>query len=197
MLLFLLLVSLSVENQVGVVAGLTETKQELQDVSVVLENGAIFDQSIESRLGLLKEGVVEALLLGRETAHVECDLARRQVNDGAHLSIGVDGALVLGAAEKNGRQCGLKAHETALVVVADRTHDDVRPPLLVAEGRDVEEVQERVELGEAILDGRSSDDPAALRSEGARGLGRPRGLVLDGVRFVEHDAVPGHGEERA
>lgn len=65
-----------------------------------------------------------------------------------------------------------------------------------AEGREVapwfepQELEERVQVFEAVLDRRPGEDPATFRVEGATRSGGFRRATLDVMPFVEDDAKP-------
>ncbi len=78
----------------------------------------------------------------------------------------------------------------------DRPREGALEPLARAEQARVDDVHDRPELVEAVLDRRAGHRERAARVEPAQGAGPLRGGVLDVLRLVEQEPVPGDRRER-
>ena len=84
-------------------------------------------------------------------------------------------------------------------VVAGALHrfaEVVAELLLGAEQARVQEAEQGVEIHQVVLDGRAGGDDAKVRGELASGPGPLRERILDGLRLVQHRAVPRDRGER-
>ncbi len=78
------------------------------------------------------------------------------------------------------------------LAVARHLRDERRPR--TDEAR-VGEVEDGPEIGDPVLDGRTGERQASVRTDAAQLLGGIAGRVLDGLRFVEHHRAPHGGRE--
>ena len=98
---------------------------------------------------------------------------------------------VLARRRRNGRGEAPEALAGDGVVVAlDRDREGAPEGLVGAEEAGVQEVEDRLQLGEAVLDRRAGEGGAARGAERADGA-RLRGAgVLDVLRLVEREVLP-------
>ncbi len=157
--------------------GLAQAQQRLEHLDLGLRQAFLGHALEQRRLVVLAQLVVERALL-------EAELAGARLL-GALGQLGRD--LGLGAAEQEGAH-RLGDERDALAVGGAR-RGEVLEDRGAAEHPRVEELEERPQLAEVVLDRRPAEREPVLCLEQARGLGGARRLVLDRLRLVEHRVV--------
>ena len=174
------------EEEGGVVADLLEPQEEQEDLRAPALPLGLADPLEEG----LRRGAVERRLLAREADPLlRLDLVGE---------VGRDGRVGLRAPQEERRgEAPEPLAGDRVVVPLDRDREGAPEGLVGAEEAGVEEVEDRLELGEAVLERRAREGRAARGAQGADGL-RLRGAgVLDVLRLVEGEVLPRHvGEER-
>lgn len=71
------------------------------------------------------------------------------------------------------------------------------PHLVLVEGRAAQEAKQREHVEQRVLNGRARQRPPVARAQTTRRQGRGALVVLDAVRLVQYDALPGDAHEQA
>jgi len=158
--------------------GLAKAEQRFEDVHLGLGQAVAVDALEERGAVIFAEFVVEFALRSVEFAIEGLFEARWEVA----------GDLFLGSAEDEGAQrlgenqagVGVGIAERGLGVDEDRGG---------AEHSGVEEIEERPEIAEVVLDGGSGEGEAMVAFDEADGFGGFGGGVFDGLGFVEDDVI--------
>mmetsp|Transcript_7609 Transcript_7609/g.27909 ORF Transcript_7609/g.27909 Transcript_7609/m.27909 type:complete len:217 (-) Transcript_7609:1939-2589(-) len=209
-------------DQVRVVHGASERRQQIEDVGVVVQERASFDVRVELDARLHVEALVEVHLLLAQSVFSDDDLDRRQVQillplllrapqhdlaehvvaqrhegslPGAHVAVLDDRVrdVLLEGGEVH------EAHVAAVraVPLAHEAEALAVAALLltVVEGvrAEAEEADQRVELAHAVLQGRAREAPLHPAPKRVRRLRGAVRAALDPVRLVQDDAGPHDG----
>ena len=174
------------DQHLGVVAHLLQVAEHREHGAAAAETVAV---RLDPRQPVVDRRAVEARLLDGQPAVVLVDRDRRQLQ--------LDLGRVLRAAEDERLHDRAQPLQRAVVAVRlDRPRERPLEPLPRAEQAGVDDVHQRPQLAEAVLDrraGHRQPSPCGQPAERARPL---RVRVLDVLRLVEQQAVPGdRGEE--
>ena len=105
--------------------------------------------------------------------------------------IGDDARVGLGAAqEERARHVAQARGGGGVVVPLDREREVAPEGVVGAEEAGIEEIEDGLQLGEAVLDGRAGESRAPVRAERTRGARLRGGRVLDVLRLVEREVFP-------
>ena len=162
-----------------VVADLLEPQERGQDQAPALDALRL----LQLLCDVLDDGLVEGRLLGRERAiHLLLDLVRQIVDDPL---VGLD------AAQDEGLHQLLQGHRPGRIVALVDGHLEGLAELgLLAQVAGIEEVEDRPEIAQAVLDGRAGQGQAMRRRQ-LQDRARLGGLrILDVLGLVDHHAVP-------
>ena len=168
------------EHHLRVVAHLLQLAQHREHGAAAAEAALVL---LDPRHPAVDRGAVEARLLEREPAVLLGDGDLRQLE----LHLGA----VLGPAQDERLHHRAQPLERPRVAVRlDRAREGPLEPLARAEQAGVDDVHDRPELVEAVLDRRAGHRERATRVEPAQRARPLRGGVLDVLRLVEQEPVP-------
>ena len=173
-------------HECAVAAQLSQTKDDLESVSVVAEQGPVFDHASYGFLrGSEQIGVPRPVLQTHLHGLHQHLLGRQAHKRGAVLQL-----LFLGASERDGGHEGDQAIVSHRVAGVDRLVYHAGPERPVVQWLQAKEREEGVKVVEAILYGCAGDGPPSLRGELPDGDGLTHVGVLDVVSLVEHNPEP-------
>ena len=154
---------------------LTEPREAGEDLDVALRHALTLDLAHDLRAHFLEDRRVERRLLAGELAElIGLDLLGEILRD-----------LGLRAAEDERVDRGAEALGGLLIARVDGTRVTLLELVERAEQAGADEVEDRPDLGEAILDRRAGEREAALGLEALGGARRGAERVLDVLRLVE------------